>query len=194
MQHVLERYFSNTENVEVTDRLCEGLLLSMLNETPKVIADPNNYDARANIMWAGMVAHNNLVGVGREQDWASHDMEHELSAFYGATHGAGLAVICPAWMKYVARTNPKRGLQFAVRVWGADCDCDHPERTVAEGIYRFERFLDKIGMPHSIKDFSAKEEDIPKLAAHIGVTETQTIGGYIKLNQSAVEEIYRLAL
>ncbi|MBO5489071.1 MAG: iron-containing alcohol dehydrogenase, partial [Eubacterium sp.] len=93
MAHICERYFSNTTEVEVTDRLCEALLKTMIQETPRVIEDPNNYDARANIMWTGMLAHNNSCGVGREQDWASHHIEHELSGKYDVTHGAGLAVI-----------------------------------------------------------------------------------------------------
>ena len=100
MAHVFERYFTNTTEVEITDRLCEAVLMTMIKETPRVIADPNNYDARANIMWAGMVAHNNIVGVGREQDWNSHGIEHELSALYDCAHGAGLAVIMPAWMPF----------------------------------------------------------------------------------------------
>ncbi|MBE6902839.1 MAG: iron-containing alcohol dehydrogenase, partial [Ruminococcaceae bacterium] len=98
MAHVFERYFTTTKEVEITDRLCEAVLLTMIKETPRVIADPNNYDARANIMWAGMVAHNDLCGVGRAQDWNSHGLEHELSGLYDCAHGAGLAVIMPAWM------------------------------------------------------------------------------------------------
>ena len=93
MAHVMERYFTNTKNVEITDRLCEGILLTIINETPKVLADPNNYDARANLMWAGMVAHNDICGVGREQDWSSHNLEHELSGLYDVAHGAGLSVM-----------------------------------------------------------------------------------------------------
>jgi len=181
MIHICERYFSNTENVEVTDRLCEALLLTMKEMTPRVIANPNDYEARANIMWAGTVAHNNICGVGREQDWASHDMEHELSAFYGATHGAGLAVIAPAWMKYVSAKKPAKFVQFAERVWGV--------KTAAEGIACFEKFLKSIGMPGSIKEFGAKQEDIPTLAKHIG----GEIGGYVKLGESDIEEIYRMA-
>ena len=184
--HILERYFSNTKDVEVTDRICEALLKTMLNQTPLVIADPNNYEARANIMWAGMVAHNNLCGVGRDQDWASHGMEHELSAFYGAIHGAGLAVINPAWMKFVSKKNPHKFEQFAERVWGVD--------SIDEAITRYQDFLKSIGMPSSIKEFGAKEEDIPMLAKHIGLTEEYTFGGYVKLNVHDVEEIYRLAL
>jgi len=184
--HILERYFSNTPQVEVTDRICEALLKTMLNQTPRVIADPNDYEARANIMWAGMVAHNNLCGVGREQDWVSHAMEHELSAFYDAIHGAGLAVINPAWMKFVSKKNPHKFEQFAERVWGAD--------SIEQAISLYQDFLKSIGMPSSIKEFGAKEQDIPMLAKHIGLTEEHTFGSYVKLNVHDVEEIYRLAL
>ncbi len=102
MAHVFERYFTNTSEVEITDRLCEAILLTMVKETPRVIANPGNYEARANIMWAGTVAHNDIVGVGRGQDWNSHGIEHELSGMYDVAHGAGLAVIMPSWMEYVA--------------------------------------------------------------------------------------------
>jgi len=181
MIHICERYFSPTEEVAVTDRLCEALLLTMIEMTPRVIANPNDYEARANIMWAGMVAHNNICGVGREQDWASHGMEHELSAFYGATHGAGLAVIAPAWMKFVSAKKPDKFTQFAKRVWGVD--------TASEGIAAFEKFLKSIGMPSSIKEFGAKAEDIPMLAEHTG----GELGGYVKLGVKDIEEIYKLA-
>jgi hypothetical protein len=186
MAHVFERYFSNTEEVDFTDRLCEAVLRTIIKETLRVIENSDNYNARANIMWAGMVAHNNLCGVGREQDWASHGIEHGLSAFFDATHGAGLAVICPAWMKFVSRTNPGKLLQFAERVWdvkGAD-----------EGIAAFEDFLRRIGMPSSIKEFGASEADIPKLVKHVGVGDEKTFGSYVKLNASDVAEIYKLAL
>ncbi|MCL1881217.1 MAG: iron-containing alcohol dehydrogenase [Oscillospiraceae bacterium] len=185
MVHIMERYFSNTENVEVTDRLCEGLLLTLIHQTPKVIENPNDYDARANIMWAGMLAHNNVCGVGRDQDWASHGIEHELSAFYGAIHGAGLAVISPAWMKFVSAKNPNKFKQFAERVWGVD--------SINTAITRYEVFLKSIGMPSSITEFGAKEEDIPMLAKHTGIGDG-TMGGYVPLTVSDIEEIYRLAL
>jgi len=184
--HIFERYFSNTAEVEVTDRLCEALAKTIINQTPKVIENPNNYDARANIMWAGMIAHNNLCGVGRDQDWASHGMEHELSAFYDAIHGAGLAVINPAWMKFVSRKNPHKFEQFAKRIWEVD--------SIDTAISRYQDFLKSIGMPSSITEFGAKEEDIPMLAKHIGLTDEPTFGGYVKLNVHDVMEIYRLAL
>ena len=194
MVHVTERYFSNTKEVEITDRLCEAVLKTMIKEVPRVIADPNNYDARANIMWAGMVAHNDICGVGREQDWSSHDIEHELSAFYDVAHGAGLAVITPAWMKYVVKKNRDKFVQFANRVWGVDIDFEHPELTAMEGIHRFQSFLKSIGMPTTFKELGAKEEDIKAMAAHIGVTKDNLLGNYVQLDIDDIEAIYRLAL
>ena len=108
MAHLYERYLTNTEEVEVTDRMIEGLLLTMIHEGPRVIADPDNYQARANIMWAGMMAHNNSCGVGRTQDWTSHNIEHELSALYDCAHGAGLAVVMPAVFTYTLEHNVMR--------------------------------------------------------------------------------------
>jgi alcohol dehydrogenase YqhD (iron-dependent ADH family) len=192
MVHVIERYFSNTKETEVTDRLCEAVLKTMITETPRAVADPHDYDARANIMWAGMVAHNNVVGVGREQDWASHGIEHELSAFFGVTHGAGLAVVNPAWMKFISKTNLARCVQFAIRVWNVEYDGEHPELTAAKGIARWQQFLKEIGMPSSIKEFGVTEEDIPRLAAHTGVGGG-TLGSYVKLSVKDIEEILHLA-
>jgi alcohol dehydrogenase len=193
MAHVFERYFTNTKDVEITDRLCESVLLTIMKEVPKVIKNPNDYEARANIMWAGMVAHNNLVGVGREQDWASHEIEHELSALYDCAHGAGLAVIFPAWMTYVLKHDVNRFAQLAVRVWGCHMDFAHPEITAEEGIQCFKKFLTSIGMPINFKELGAKEEDIPTMVNKLGM-DNRTMGGFVKLNKQDVENIYRLAL
>lgn len=194
MAHVCERYFTNTKNVEVTDRLCEAVLKTMIEESPKVIKNLQDYDARANIMWAGMVAHNNIVGVGREQDWSSHGIEHELSALYDVAHGAGLAVIMPAWMKYVMKHDVNRFAQFAVRVWDCDMNFADPEITALEGINRFLTFLTSIGMPVNFKSLGAKEQDIPVLVKNMGVTDEAKMGGFVKLGPTDVEAIYRLAL
>jgi len=194
MAHVFERYFTNTKEVEITDRLCEAILLTMIKEVPRVIADPNNYEARANIMWAGMVAHNNLVGVGREQDWASHNLEHELSALYDVAHGAGLAVIVPAWMTYVMKHDVNRFAQLAVRVWGVQMNFANPEETAMEGINRLKQFLKSIGMPISFRELNAKEEDIPILVEKLGLGENGTLGNFVKLTAKDAEQIYRLAL
>ena len=194
MAHVCERYFSNTKDVEVTDRLCEGVLKTMITESPKVIANLDDYEARANIMWAGMVAHNNICGVGREQDWSSHQIEHELSSMYDVAHGAGLAVIMPAWMTHVMSHDISRFAQFAVRVWDVDMNFSSPEITALQGIERFRAFLVSIGMPKNFEEIHANEKDIPELVRHLGVTDQDRIGGFVKLGSSDVESIYRLAL
>ncbi len=192
MAHVMERYFTNTKNVEITDRLCEAILLSVITEAPKVMADPYDYEARANLMWAGMVAHNDLVGVGREQDWATHQMEHELSGLYDVAHGAGLAVMFPAWMKYVMNQDLNRFVQFATRVWGVQNDPANPKKTAEEGILAYENFLRSIGMPVRFNELGAKKEDIPVLVKQAGLGEN-TIGGFVKLTESDITNIYQLA-
>lgn len=194
MAHVCERYFTNTKNVETTDRLCEAVLLAMINETPKVIANPDDYEARANIMWAGMVAHNNIVGVGRDQDWNSHGIEHELSGLYDCTHGAGLAVIMPAWMTYVYKHDVMRFAQWAVRVWNCKMDFTNPEKTALDGIQAFKNFLKSIGMPSKMSEVGGKEEDIPALVRNFGLKDGQTTGGFVHLNSEDIANIYRLAL
>lgn len=196
MAHLFERYFTTTKEVEVTDRMIEGLLMTMIHEGPRVIADPNNYEARANIMWAGTMAHNNSCGVGRVQDWASHDIEHELSAEYDCAHGAGLAVVFPAWMKYVYKKDVMRFAQVASRVWGCGMDFARPEKTALTGIAAFQKFLVSIGMPSTLKELGGREEDIPKLAhtACCGDGRKGQIGGFTPLKEMDVANIYRLML
>ena len=193
MAHAFERYFTNTEDVEVTDRLLEGVLLTMLHEGPRVMADPHDYGARANIMWAGMVCHNDMMGVGRKQDWNSHHLEHVLSALYDCAHGAGLAVIMPAWMRYCAdHHDGLRMAQMAVRVFGCQMDFADPRRTALEGIAAFRAFLKSIGMPLTFAEIGADPADIPKLVEmnHVGGGVT---GGYVGLTSDAIREIYESA-
>lgn len=196
MAHLLERYFTNTKDVEVTDRVIEGLLLAMVNEAPKVIANPHDYEARANIMWAGMMAHNNCCGVGREQDWASHDMEHELSALYDCAHGAGLAVVFPAWMEYNMDHDIMRFAQIATRVWGCNMDFAHPEATAKAGIEAFRAFLKSIGMPQTLGELGGKAEDIPYLAhtAAYGNGNGGTLGSFVVLKEEDMANIYKLMI
>jgi len=193
MAHVMERYFTNTKNVEITDRLCEAVLLTVINETPKALSNPNDYEARANLMWAGMVAHNDICGVGREQDWSSHGMEHELSGLYDVAHGAGLAVMFPAWMKFVMQNDIMRFAQFAVRVWGCEMDFSNPENTARKGIEKYEQFMTSIGMPIRFSQLGAKAEDIPTLVSSIGLGE-HTMGSFVKLKQEDIKKIYELAV
>ncbi|MBR5649407.1 iron-containing alcohol dehydrogenase [Pseudobutyrivibrio sp.] len=194
MAHLYERYLTNTKEVEVTDRLIEALLLTMVHEGPRVIADPNNYEARANIMWAGTLAHNNMCGVGRSQDWISHSVEHELSALYDCAHGAGLAVTMPAVFKYEMSHNVMRFAQVAVRVWGCQMDFEHPEVTALAGINALQKFLISIGMPSNFEELGAKEEDIPKLVNVLcrGDGRDGTIEGFIKLNEEDCTKIYKM--
>ncbi len=193
LAHVMERYFTNTRNVEITDRMSEAVMHTIIVETPKVMSNPCNYEARANLMWAGMVAHNDLLGVGREQDWATHQIEHELSALYDVAHGAGLAVMFPAWMKYVLHHDPMRFAQFAVRVWGCEMDFSNPERTALQGIERYEQFLRSIGMPVRFAELGAKAEDIPYMVKTIGLGSL-TIGNFVKLSEKDIINIYHLAV
>jgi len=196
MAHLFERYFTTTKEVEVTDRVIEALLLTMIHEAPRVIEDPNNYEARANIMWAGMMAHNNCCGVGRAQDWASHAIEHELSAVYDCAHGAGLAVVFPAWMEYNMHHDVMRFAKLAVRVWGCQMDYDHPEVTAKAGIAALRNFLKAIGMPSNFTELGASENDIAHMAhtACYGNGGNGTIGGFAALSEEDVANIYRLML
>ena len=168
----------------------------MVEETPKVIEDPNDYDARANIMWAGMMAHNNSCGVGRSQDWNSHNIEHELSALYDCAHGAGLAVTMPAVFTYVMDHDVMRFAKVAVRVWGCQMDFDHPEVTAKAGIEAFRTFLKSIGMPLTFAEIGAKKEDIPKLVDVLcnGNGGNGSISGFVTLNEGDCRKIYELML
>ena len=194
MAHLYERYLTNSKDVEVTDRLIEALLLTMKYEGKRVIKDPDDYEARANIMWAGMMAHNHSCGVGRSQDWNSHNIEHELSALYDCAHGAGLAVTMPAVFKYVMNHDIMRFAKVAVRVWGCEMDFDHPERTALEGIEAFQKFLISIGMPKNFKELGAKKEDIPKLVNVLcrGDGRDGTISGFVTLNEEDCTKIYEM--
>jgi hypothetical protein len=194
MAHLYERYLTNTEEVEVTDRMIEALLLTMIHEGPRVIADPDNYEARANIMWAGTMAHNNSCGVGRTQDWLSHTIEHELSALYDCAHGAGLAVTMPAVFTYELSHNVMRFAQAAVRVWGCQMDFAHPEVTARAGIEAFRNYLISIGMPKNFEELGASEEDIPKLVEVLcrGDGRDGTISGFVTLNEDDCTKIYKM--
>ena len=192
MAHVFERYFTRTKEVEITDRLCEAVLLTMIKETPRVIEDPCNYEARANIMWAGTVAHNDIIGVGRSQDWNSHGLEHELSGLYDCAHGAGLAVIMPSWMEYVVDTDVMRFAQMGTRVFGCEMNFENPGDTALKGIKAFRAFLRGIGMPINFKELGAREEDIPLPVEKLGIGGG-TRWGFRELSAEDVENIYRIA-
>ena len=188
--HVVERYFTPTANVAITDELCEAVMRTVVVEGRKVMTNPCDYDARANVMWAGTVAHNNVCGVGRAQDWSSHGIEHELSALYDCAHGAGLAVVMPAWMEYVMETDLDRFARFARRVWEVT---ETDRRTAAEeGIRRYRAWLKSLGMPQTLAELGAKNEDIPALVGKLGLRGNK-LGSFRPLDDDDVAAILRLA-
>lgn len=186
MAHVMERYFTNTPNTEITDRLGEGVLRAIIDITPQVLSHPTDYDARANLMWSGTMAHNGICGTGREEDWACHFMEHEVSAIYGVTHGAGLAVIFPAWLTWMEQHHSEKVTQWAQRVWDAE--------TAKEGIEKFKTFLTAIGMPITFKQLGVAHPDIPLLVKSLHEHKGETVGNYVKLNAKQTTEIFNLCL
>ena len=194
MAHLFERYFTNTPDVETTDCMIEGLLRALVAEAPRVIANLSDYQARANIMWAGMVAHNNICGVGRRQDWASHEIEHLLSSMFDVTHGAGLAIVFPAWMQYVVKHDTARFARLSSVVWGCDINGASPLETAMEGIERFKKFLVSIGMPLTLREMGIQESDIGKLADHPKMGGKASVGGFVSLDKNDVAAILRLAL
>ena len=192
MAHIFERYFTNTPETEVTDRVAEGVLKAIITEAPRVMAEPENYDARANIMWCGTLAHNGICGTGRQEDWVSHFMEHELSAVYGVTHGAGLAVMTPAWMTFMATHNPSKGAQFARRVM--DVVNDDDTQAALEGIARLRAFYASLGLPITLAQLGIEPPDFDLLVHKLHENKGEVIGGYYRLTAVETRQIYELAV
>ena len=192
MAHIMERYFTNTQEVEIGDRLCEGTLMAIINEAPKAMRNPEDYGARANLMWAGMIAHNGTCGVGCEEDWASHFLEHEISAIYGVTHGAGLSVIFPAWMTWMVEHNVGKIAQYAVRVWGVP-ESEDKKAVALEGIGKLKAFFSSLGLPVTFKELGIENPDIDRLADSLHRNKGELVGNYVKLTKQDSKEIYHLA-
>lgn len=194
MAHILERYFSNTTRVEVTDRLAEGLLMALMTEAPKAMADPSDYQSRANIEWAATLAHNGLVGCGRQEDWSSHAMEHEISALYPeVAHGAGLAVVMPAWMSFMAHHKPSKVAQLGRRIFGVDSTDDRSAaiETVASLKAYFTAVL---RMPSTFKALGIDEPDIDTLVRKLHENKGETVGNCYRLTPAETRQIYQLML
>ena len=195
LAHIMERYFTCEKEVDLTDRLCEGAMQAVIRAARIAVRNPQDYDAQAQLMWGSTIAHNDTVGVGRVSDFGSHQIEHELSALYDVAHGAGLAVVFPAWMRYQMHKDVMRFAQFAVRVYRCDMDFEHPERTALAGIEAHEAFLKDIGMPITLKELGARTEDIPALAAKTKKTNLadQPTGGAFPMKTEDIEAILRIA-
>lgn len=191
MAHIMERYFSPTKEVEITDRVSEGVLMAIIEEAPKVMANPHDYDARANIMWSGTLAHNGICGTGRVEDWTSHGLEHELSALYGVTHGAGLAVVFPAWLTYMANEKPAKIAQFAHRVFGVKETADE-KADALEGVARLRRFFSSLGLPSNFKELGIENPDVDTLVEKFHQNKGEAPGGYLPLTRERSRAVYEL--
>lgn len=195
LMHTMERYFTLTENTMMTDGIAEALMRTVICNAKILRDDPRNYDARAEVMWAGSLSHNGLTGCGTAGDWACHQLEHELGGMFDVAHGAGLAAVWGSWARYVCGEKPARFAQFAANVFGIPCDCSHPERTAALGIRAMEDFYRAIGMPTCLSELGVTltEEQIGELALKCSFMEKRTVGGFKVLGKKDMEAIYRMA-
>ncbi len=188
--HVVERYFTNTKNVDVTDEMCEAVMRSIIMNAKKAVADSEDYDAQAELMWAGTVAHNGILGAGREEDWSSHRIEHELSAEYDIAHGEGLAVIVPAWMAYVYRHSMKRFARYARNVFHVLEEDD--EKAAVSGIEETKKFFASLGLSTTMKGLGLGEENVGKMSKLCA--GKNGIGFFVELDAEDIEKIYKLAM
>lgn len=191
ISHVLERYFTQTDNVDLTDNLCEATLKSVINNAYKLKENTMDFDARAEIMLSGTIAHSGILGIGREDDWASHRIGHEITALYGTTHGVTLSIVFPAWMKYVYRENLDRFVRFAVEVFGVSTIDKTNEEVALEGIQEFEKFLKDINMPLRLSEIDINTDQFELMAKKC--TDGGTVGRFKKLNELDVINILNLA-
>lgn len=195
MMHTMERYFTNTEHVELIDRMAEGLLVSVREAALKVIKEPTNYDARADLMWTGSLSHNGLTGTGRVADFASHKMEHEMGGMFDVAHGAGLCAIWSSWARYVYKTNVKRFAQFAIKVFDVPMNLYDLEETALKGIEAWEDWCHKIGMPTSMSELGISPTDaqIDEMAEKCVATGNGHVGFFQPLYKEDVVKIYHMA-
>lgn len=196
MMHTMERYFTQVTDTELTDSLAEGLMRTVMHNAKKLMKQPHDYAARAEIMWAGSLAHNGLTGCGTIGDWASHQLEHELGGMFDCAHGAGLAAVWGSWARYVYQDNVMRFAKFAVNVMGCTMDYAHPERTALEGIEAVEAFYREIQMPTSIHELLGHEvtdEQIAELARKCVMPNNRTIGQFRVLHEEDIKAIYTMA-
>ena len=196
MMHTMERYFCRHQDMNLTDNLAEALLRTVKDSAYVVMKEPENYRHRAQIMWAGSLSHNNLMECGMEKDFASHKLEHELSALFGVTHGAGLAAIWASWARYVMKDSLSRFVRFAVNVMGVTNDFTDPEGTALRGIEEMERFYRFLNMPTNIHELLGREitdEEIEEMVQKCSRNGKMTIGSLVKLNADDMRNIYQMA-
>ena len=196
MMHIFERYFTKDDDMDLTTDLAEATLRSIKNAVFAVLKNPEDYRYRAQIMWGGSVAHWGLLGKGVQEDWATHQLEHELSGMFDVTHGAGLAAIWPSWARYVMHENLSRFVRFAVNVMDVPNDFTDPEGTALKGIEAVERFYHAIGMPINIKELIGKDitdEEIKEMTRKCSRDYQRTCGALKVLEAKDMEAIYNMA-
>ena len=196
MMHTMERYFTKDDDMDLTTDLAEAALRSMKNAIFAVLKNPENYRYRAQIMWGGSLMHNGLTGCGVSDDWATHQLEHELSGMFDVTHGAGLAAVWPSWARYVMYENLSRFVRFAVKVMDVPNDFTDPETTALKGIEAMERFYHAIGMPINIKELIGREitdGEIKEMVRKCSRGNTHTCGCLKVLKAEDMEAIYQMA-
>lgn len=194
MAHLHERYFTNAPNNDLTDNLSEAVYRTIIKYAPVVMAEPSNYEARAALMWAGTIAHNETCGVGRIPDLAVHLIQHPISAFFNTAHGAGCGVVTLGWMKYVYKHDMARFVRYFTRVWDMDNDEFDPEGVILRGIARQKAFYESIGMPTTLEGVGMHEEDIDRLTETVDVFPHGKTGNFVMLNREDIKNIYRLCL
>ena len=196
IMHTMERYFTHDDDMTLTDSVAEALMRTLKDSVMEVLKNPTDYRHRAQIMWGGSIAHNGLTGCGLSDDWATHQLEHELSGMFDATHGAGLAAIWPSWARYVYKENVSRFVRFAVNVMGVENDFTNPEATALKGIEAMEEFYHAIGMPINIHELIGREvtdKEIREMVRKCSRNYTTTQGRFKVLQVEDMEAIYRMA-
>jgi len=196
MMHTMERYFTKDDDMDLTTDLAEALLRSMKNAVFAVLKNPEDYRYRAQIMWGGSLMHNGLTGCGISDDWATHQLEHELSGMFDVTHGAGLAAVWPSWARYVMHENVSRFVRFAVNVMDVPNDFTDPEGTALKGIEAMERFYHAIGMPINIKELIGRDitdAEIKEMTRKCSRDNKATCGCLKVLKAKDMEAIYQMA-
>ncbi len=192
LAHTFERYFTQSENVDLTDKLCEGLIKSVIKNSRIAVSSPENYDAMAELMWASTIAHNGILGTGRIEDWTTHRLGHEISALYGITHGASLSVMFPAWMRYVYHFNTKRFAQFAERVFNINADFGDEEWLAKRGIDELTYYFKELGLPTTLSDLKIPFDKI-ELMAQKAIAKGP-LGKFTKIQVEDAIRIYELAI
>ena len=195
LMHTMERYFTTVKHTELTDSLAEGLMRTVIHNAAVLEKNPENYDARAEVMWASSLSHNGLTGCGTVGDWACHQLEHELGGMFDVAHGAGLSAVWGSWARYVYQTDAHRFAQFAVNVLGVSNHCSTPEETALAGIRAMEDFYRSIHMPTNLRELGvdATDEQLRDLARKCSFMGTRKIGSFRALDQSDMEKIYFMA-